>query len=570
MDEARDGFPELDRLKELCTRLRGSTAPEASGELVLLGIKGASRGVHQHIEETKSKSDAEKANFDANSLQLHNLLYEKHHYQREIARCADFRSKHEDVGLVDRGTFEAEAPAELRRAGPEEAHQLMVDRLEFELLERQRLAREQGVLVARKAELSSTVKSKAGFLRELPAHLAAMRASSAPLQQALVAPVSVARQQHEAARSLPAPLYVVFAQLEAFRDTAAPTASVEISGHVADAEAWYKVRKEAGSGSVGGSPRPARDATAEAVEEGADDKDGEGRRSSKRLKPDDGNAEHAGSGAEGEDGVEGDDDGSGSSEDVALAPMPDVFPLVVSALVPGCKGGGSLRVSFSYAPSIAAVLVDAEHVSVGGIKDVEIRGARLLSTLFEGDGGLAVPQQAGANSPAGRWDPSRRSRPYRWAQFLAGLPMASDASDTDQQAAWQAASARASAGSVQSAVERMVGRIDAQLALREQLRCDHLACCLGNRSRPLTGLLAQGAGGARAGADRRYTAGAAGAGNGEADAVGAERFGQARLHVLPSNAAMRPRPEVRERRAAGRGRGPARLPAACSGIQAAV
>ena len=39
MDEARDGFPELDRLKELCTRLRGSTAPEASGELVLLGIK---------------------------------------------------------------------------------------------------------------------------------------------------------------------------------------------------------------------------------------------------------------------------------------------------------------------------------------------------------------------------------------------------------------------------------------------------------------------------------------------------------------------------------------------------
>ena len=33
MDEARDGFPELDRLKELCTRLRGSTAPEASGAL---------------------------------------------------------------------------------------------------------------------------------------------------------------------------------------------------------------------------------------------------------------------------------------------------------------------------------------------------------------------------------------------------------------------------------------------------------------------------------------------------------------------------------------------------------
>ena len=107
---------------------------------------------------------------DQDSLQLHNLLYEKNHYLREIARCRDFRSKHLAVQLVDESTFAATAPAELqgdaedphqvrdRRVGsalcapglaaraasscchpiPARSLQLMLNRLTFELQERER------------------------------------------------------------------------------------------------------------------------------------------------------------------------------------------------------------------------------------------------------------------------------------------------------------------------------------------------------------------------------------------------------------------------------------------------
>jgi THO complex subunit 5 len=475
-------FAELDRVKELCEQIRatskaaaGGAAGTAAAELVLMDIKGASRGVHLRIEATKKLSDTEKANFDSNSLQLHNLLYEKHHYQREIARCQDFRSRSEDVELVDVGSFQSAAPPELRRAGePPEPHQLMVDRLEFELLERQRLAQEESVLAARKSELAATVRAKVAFLGELPAHLQAMRTGSAALEQAFAAPISVQQQQHSAARSLPAALYVVFAQLEAYRDTADAAVTVAIRGHVADAEAWYKVRNEVARGDGRG-----------AAEAGDVEEEEEGRRS-KRAKVEKSSDSSGAAGAADADGAAGDDDARGDNDDEededeeqeedggtgAAATPPDVFPLVVTALVP-IGDAGSIRILFSYAPSIVSVLADAELVSTGGITDGELCGARLLSTLYPDDCGLSVPEQS--NGSAG-WDPCHRARPYRWAQFIAGLPAAGgagdSASDIDQRAAWQAVSADGGgrARTVRSVFGRVVDRAAAQAALRDQLR----------------------------------------------------------------------------------------------------
>ena len=74
----------------------------------------------------------------------------------------------------------------------------MVDRLEFELLERQRLAQEESVLAARKSELAATVRAKVAFLGELPAHLQAMRTGSAALEQAFAAPRGVTSRRGRA------------------------------------------------------------------------------------------------------------------------------------------------------------------------------------------------------------------------------------------------------------------------------------------------------------------------------------------------------------------------------------
>ena len=466
-------FPELERVKDLCEQIRatgreGGGGSSAAAELVLMDIKGASRDVHLSIEATKKLSDAEKANFDSNSLQLHNLLYEKHHYQREIARCQDFRSRSDDVELVDVEAFARDAPAEVQRAGqPPEPHQLMVDRLEFELLERQRLSREESVLVARKSELAAAVRAKAAFLNELPSHLQSMRASSAALEQTFKTPVSMVRQQHSATRSLPAPLYVVFAQLEAYRDTADAAVSVTIRGHVADAEAWYKVRNEAASSGEAA-------ASGEAAEE--EEQEGEEEPRNKRAKVEDSNGTDVADAGEADDANDEDEDEDEDKDEEKTRPQvaarkPDVFPLVVTALVP-IGDLGSIRILFSYAPSITAVLADAELVSTGGIADNELCGSRLLSMLFPGDSGLAV---VGHSSGADlRWDPSDRARPYRWAQFIAGIPIAGSdgSSDTDQRAAWQAASANGEvhARAVRSVFARVADRAEAQVALRHQLR----------------------------------------------------------------------------------------------------
>jgi THO complex subunit 5 len=243
-------FPELEELHVSCGSLRAATKPGSAGvvgELALLRLKGKSRAVLHHIEQTKVTTGSERASYDANSLQLHNLLYEKNHYQRQIAKCEDFRSKHVDIELVPEQVFLEAAPPDLRRMGEEVgAHQRMLDRLEFELHERQRLAEEKLGLATRKSELGTITEDKAEFVRSLPGQLRNMQKASLPLQKSLNIEATSMRLQHEVAQSLPSPLYVVYAHLGAFRQTGAVAGvTVEIQGEAADAEGWYRRRREA-------------------------------------------------------------------------------------------------------------------------------------------------------------------------------------------------------------------------------------------------------------------------------------------------------------------------------------
>lgn len=132
--------PPLGALREKCAELHGisgelhgdlSTSERRCGEmtrgqLILLDLKGINRAVHQDIEGCKRATDEERKQFDANSLQLHNLLYQKHHYQRQISRCQDFRSKHHGIDLVPEDEFSAAAPSEIQRAAADDAHQVCV------------------------------------------------------------------------------------------------------------------------------------------------------------------------------------------------------------------------------------------------------------------------------------------------------------------------------------------------------------------------------------------------------------------------------------------------------------
>ncbi|KAG8906473.1 hypothetical protein FRB99_006788 [Tulasnella sp. 403] len=97
---------------------------------------------------------------NATNLGLQNLMYEKRHLEREIEKCRQFAFVYQDVPLHSLEEFEAQAPESLRT--PEvlsDEHQLMLNRLEFELAERHRLdERRKALIVERDTVLGDTKK----------------------------------------------------------------------------------------------------------------------------------------------------------------------------------------------------------------------------------------------------------------------------------------------------------------------------------------------------------------------------------------------------------------------------
>lgn len=387
---------ELGQVKALCDDLRealvGEGPKRGRGELTMLRLKGASRGVHQHIEACKGKTDDERSSYDSNSLQLHNLLYEKNHYNREIAKCKDFRSKHMDIDLVPEDVFLEAAPPDLRRMGEAvEPHQRMLDRLEFELVERRRLAEEERVLASEKASLHAQKSSKTKFLRSLPGHLRNMQKASLPLQKAMGYEYTATMTQHEVARSLPAPLYVIYAHLEAFRKTRAQTgsggggvvATVEINGEVADAEGWYRRRDEAAAQGDGeGAAGAATEAEGASAKEEKEDE--EEHRSSKRAKTDtngdvksnknnggidgDGGGEGSAGATSAQDGADGTAQEQGAGAEEGMRRKAEDEREVVSR-----SASGSRRKSRT--PSIGSVGPPASQMSVVSEEEADIHSA---------------------------------------------------------------------------------------------------------------------------------------------------------------------------------------------------
>jgi len=121
------------------------------------------RQVNNVVKAHKDATIHARAEMDAVLLVLQNLLYEKRHVEREITRCQEFGSIYQDIPLHSVDEFLKLAPPEMR---PPEImwndHQLMVQRLSFELAERQLLLERKNALVARKEALLNSSAQRQG------------------------------------------------------------------------------------------------------------------------------------------------------------------------------------------------------------------------------------------------------------------------------------------------------------------------------------------------------------------------------------------------------------------------
>uniref|UniRef100_A0A8C8RFF4 THO complex 5 n=1 Tax=Pelusios castaneus TaxID=367368 RepID=A0A8C8RFF4_9SAUR len=205
-------------------------------------LKKLNRLAHIRLKKGRDQTHEAKQKVDAYHLQLQNLLYEVMHLQKEITKCLEFKSKHEEIDLVSVEEFYKEAPPEISKPDItlNEPHQQTLARLDWELEQRKRLAQKYKECLANKEKILKEIEVKKEYLSSLQPRLNSIMQASLPVQEYLFMPFDQAHKQYETARHLPPPLYVLFVQANAYGQACDKKLAVAIEGSVEEAKALYK------------------------------------------------------------------------------------------------------------------------------------------------------------------------------------------------------------------------------------------------------------------------------------------------------------------------------------------
>lgn len=205
-------------------------------------LKKLNRLAHIRLKKGRDQTHEAKQKVDAYHLQLQNLLYEVMHLQKEITKCLEFKSKHEEIELVSVEEFYKEAPPEISKPDITlgDPHQQTLSRLDWELEQRKRLAEKYQECLANKEKILKDIEVKKEYLSNLQPRLNSIMQASLPVQEYLSMPFDQVHKQYEIARHLPPPLYVLFVQASAYGQACDKKLAVAIEGNVEEAKALCK------------------------------------------------------------------------------------------------------------------------------------------------------------------------------------------------------------------------------------------------------------------------------------------------------------------------------------------
>ncbi|KAK0206575.1 Fms-interacting protein-domain-containing protein [Desarmillaria ectypa] len=154
-------FDDLSRLVEKDGADNDFATTYILASALMAKLKALNRAANLATRHTKDATAAARHDMDQSHLGLQNLLYEKRHLEREIEKCRQFASIYQDVPLYSLEEFRERAPEEARTEDVlADEHQLMLNRLSFELVERQRLDQRKKELILAKEELLKESKQK--------------------------------------------------------------------------------------------------------------------------------------------------------------------------------------------------------------------------------------------------------------------------------------------------------------------------------------------------------------------------------------------------------------------------
>lgn len=431
-----------------------SQLPEFIAQMFLnfVNLRQVNRSILLEEDKVKAETEKAKAPVDFTTLQLHNLMYEKSHYLKAIKACKDFRSKYPDIELVNEDEFFRDAPQHIKGSNlsTDTSHNLMLKRLNYELHQRKELCKLREKLEQKKKGLLETIANRKKFLLSLPSHLKSLKKASLPVQNQLGVLHTKKLKQHNLTELLPPPLYVIYSQLLAQKEAFGECIDLEVVGSVKDAQAFARQQANKDS-SISTNVETSR------LEDDAPDEEDDGQRRRKRPKR-----------VQSKEGV----DQAGSYQAHPLKVFLHIFDDEVS----DPKSAKLITLKFEYLLKLNVVCVGVE----GSLEGPE---NNILCNLFPNDTGAELPQQS-AKLIVGdnlAFDERRTSRPYKWAQHLAGIdflpetaPLLSDLETASSETArneivLSGLSLYRQQNRVQTVVQRIRSRKRAQLALVEQL-----------------------------------------------------------------------------------------------------
>ncbi|KAE8100163.1 hypothetical protein FH972_018088 [Carpinus fangiana] len=437
----KEGHPK-SLLRELVTQMF----------LHFVTLRQANRSILLEEDRVKTETERAKAPVDFTTLQLHNLMYEKSHYVKAIKACKDFRSKYPDIDLVSEEEFFHDAPEEIKgkTLSNDSAHNLMMQRLQFELFQRKELCKLQEKLEIQKKKLLDTIANRKKFLSSLPSHLKSLKKASLPVQNQLGILHTKKIKQHHLAELLPPPLYVIYSEFLAQKEAFGENIDLEIVGSLKDAQAFSRQQANKDTG-ISTSVENSR------LEDDAPDEEDDGQRRRKRPKR------------------------VPSKESLDQDGVYQVHPLkiilhIYDDGVSDPKSAKVITLKFEFLLKLNVVCVGIEGSHDGAENNI-------LCNLFPDDTGIELPHQSAklCVGDALAFDERRISRPYKWAQHLAGIEFLPEVSPlltshgtqsgetAKSEAVVSGLSLYRQQNRVQTVVQRIRSRKKAQLALVAQL-----------------------------------------------------------------------------------------------------
>ncbi|PPQ77735.1 hypothetical protein CVT25_011170 [Psilocybe cyanescens] len=194
-----DSFPPpaddvLDKLRDLSSPayLQQDTAAIHIRAMALIGrLKSLYRAANTVTRLKKDETAEARQDMDQSHLNLQNLLYEKRHLEREIEKCRQFAS---DISLYSVEEYKLLAPEESRtKEILDDEHQLMLNRLNFELAERQRLDLKKRELIQQKEDLLKESKAKSSTMDNVKTQIELLMKTASEIQKKvdeLIQPIS--------------------------------------------------------------------------------------------------------------------------------------------------------------------------------------------------------------------------------------------------------------------------------------------------------------------------------------------------------------------------------------------